>query len=75
MSADTQELIRLCEALPEDERREVIDFARFLLDRREDDAWERAIAQTQSRPKLDEFVRQALTAGLARGVAPGSPSR
>ena len=31
MSPDTQDLIRLCERLPERERAEVADFARFLL--------------------------------------------
>ena len=33
MSTETQELIRICEALPEAKRVEVADFARFLLDR------------------------------------------
>lgn len=63
MSTDTQELIRICEQLPEDQRAEVTDFARFLLAKREDDAWERTINDPRPRPKLDEFVRQALTEG------------
>jgi hypothetical protein len=60
MSTDTQELIRICEALPEDQRAEVADFARFLLAKHEDDAWERTIADPRPRPKLDAFVREAL---------------
>jgi hypothetical protein len=33
MSTDTQELLRICEQLPEAKRAEVVDFARFLLKR------------------------------------------
>ncbi|MCI0364376.1 MAG: DUF2281 domain-containing protein [Phycisphaerales bacterium] len=64
MSPDTQELIRICEQLPEDQRAEVADFARFLLARHEDEAWERTIADPRSRPKLDAFVREALAEGI-----------
>jgi hypothetical protein len=59
MSVDTQELIRICESLPEDKRAEVADFARFLLARQDDERWERLIASDQRRPKLDEFLRQS----------------
>ena len=40
MSTGTHEIVRLCEALPEEKRTEVADFARFLLSRTEhpDDA-------------------------------------
>ena len=37
MSTETQELINICEKLPEAERAEVADFARFLLARQSDD--------------------------------------
>jgi hypothetical protein len=60
MSTNTQELIRVCEQLPEEEQAAVVDFARFLLAKHEDDAWERAIGDPRPRPKLDEFVRAAL---------------
>jgi hypothetical protein len=63
MSTETQELIRICEQLPEAQRVEVTDFARFLLARHEDEAWERTIADPRPRPKLDEFVREALSVG------------
>ncbi len=58
-----QELIHICEQLPEGERAEVADFARFLLARHEDEAWEKTIADPKPRPKLDEFVRAALAEG------------
>jgi len=64
MSTDAQELIRICEQLPEGEQAAVVDFARFLLAKHEDDAWERTIADPRPRPKLDEFVRAAVAEGI-----------
>ena len=63
MSVDTKELIEICEQLPEAERAEVADFARFLLSKHDDEAWERTIADPKPRPKLDEFVRASLAEG------------
>jgi len=71
MSTDTQELIHICEQLPEDARAEVADFARFLLAKHDDAAWECTIADPRPRPKLDEFVRTA----LAEGSEPLDPDR
>jgi hypothetical protein len=62
MSTATAEIVRLCEALPESKRLEVVDFARFLLDRTEhpDDAlWERRLADPAPRPKLEAFLRES----------------
>ena len=66
MSTDTQELIRICEALPEAKRVEVADFARFLLAQQADEQWERIIADPKPRPKLDAF----LTESKAEGAEP-----
>jgi hypothetical protein len=63
MSTGTQELIRICEALPEDKRVEVADFARFLLDRQDDERWERIIAEKKPRPKLDAFMEASRAEG------------
>jgi hypothetical protein len=63
MSIETDELVKICAQLPETERAEVADFARFLLAKHEDEAWERTIADGRPRPKLDEFVRRALAEG------------
>lgn len=71
MSIETQELVEICEQLPASERAEVKDFARFLLARHEDDAWERTINDPKPRPKLDAFVRDA----LAEGSEPLDPDR
>ncbi len=62
MSTATAEIVRLCEALSEEKRIEVMDFARFLLDRTEhpdDLAWERRLADPARRPKLETFLRQS----------------
>ena len=59
MSNETQELIRICESLPEGKRSEVADFARFLLARQDDERWEQLIASPERRPKLDAFLRES----------------
>lgn len=59
MSAETQELIRICEALPESQRTEVADFARFLLARQSDGRWEQLIASPERRPRLEAFLRES----------------
>jgi hypothetical protein len=59
MSIETEELIRICESLPGDKRAEVADFARFLLSQEDDERWERLIAFSHRRPRLDVFLRQS----------------
>ncbi len=66
MSTATQEIIRLCEALPDHKRAEVVDFARFLLNQSEqpgDAAWEARLADPKPRGKLSEFLHEAATEG------------
>jgi hypothetical protein len=63
MSSDTEELIRICEALPEAKRAEVADFARFLLAQQGDEIWERIIAEPRPRPKLSAFLEQSKSEG------------
>ena len=63
MSTETQELIRICEELPEDKRVEVTDFARFLLDQQSDERWERIIADPKPRPKLEAFMESSHAEG------------
>ena len=59
MSTGTEELIRVCEALPPEKRAEVADFARFLLAKQEDEAWERTLAENRPRPRLESFLRES----------------
>jgi hypothetical protein len=63
VSGETQELIRICEALPTDKRSEVADFARFLLAQTDEARWEKLISHGQKRPKLELFVRESVAEG------------
>jgi hypothetical protein len=63
MSTQTEELIRICEALPEDKQTEVADFAKFLLDRQGDKRWEQIIAEPKPRPKLEAFLAASRAEG------------
>ena len=59
MSAATEEIIRVCEALPPEKQIEVADFARFLLTQQDDERWEQLLAYPRPRPKLDAFLRES----------------
>jgi hypothetical protein len=59
MSTSTQELIRICDQLPDAKRAEVADFARFLLAREGDEQWEQQLATAKPRPKLEAFLRES----------------
>jgi hypothetical protein len=63
MSRTTEEIIQVCEALPPDKQTELVDFARFLLSRQEDEAWERSVAYPSRRPKLESFLQDAAKEG------------
>ena len=71
MSTATAEIIHVCEALPPEKQSEVIDFARFLLAREDDDRWERLLAETRPRPRFDAFLRES----AAEADAPLDPRR
>jgi hypothetical protein len=71
MSSTTQEILQVCESLPPEKQSELADFARFLLARQADEAWERSIAYPQPRPRLDAFLRES----AAEGASPLDPSR
>ncbi len=63
MSVATEEIIRVCEALPPDKQTEVADFARFLLARQDEAAWERIIAERMPRPRLEAFLGESAAEG------------
>ncbi len=70
MTAVSKELVKILEELPEEKAREVVDFARFLQQQTDDEAWERTIADARPRPKLDAFVADALREGSAEPLDP-----
>jgi hypothetical protein len=61
MTSATEEITRVCEALPPDKQTEVADFARFLLARKDDERWEQLLAYPGPRPKLEAFLRESVT--------------
>jgi hypothetical protein len=63
MSSETQEVIDLCEKLPQEKRVEVADFARFLLAQQSDQRWEQIIAEPAARPKFDAFLKESKKEG------------
>jgi len=63
MSVETEELVRICEALPPAKRTEVADFARFLAARQDDDRWESLLSYPATRPRLDAFLRESAAEG------------
>ncbi len=65
MSVETQELLKICEQLPEAKQMEVADFARFLLAREGDQRWEQIIADEKPRPKLEAFLKDSAAEGSA----------
>ena len=71
MSSMTEEIIQVCEALPIEKQAELADFARFLLARQDDEAWERLLAYPRTRPRLDAFLRDS----AAEGDEPLDPGR
>jgi hypothetical protein len=59
MSSATEEIIRVCEALPPEKQTEVADFARFLLAQQGDERWEKLLAYPRPRPKLEAFLKES----------------
>lgn len=68
MSGATREFIEVFEKLPEAQQAEVADFARFLLARNEDAAWEQTLADGKRRPKLDAFLDASKAEHSARST-------
>jgi hypothetical protein len=66
-----EEIIEVCKVLPEDKQAELVDFARFLLARQDDQAWERRLDDSKPLPRLDSFLRES----AAEGDEPLDPSR
>jgi hypothetical protein len=66
-----EEIIEVCKVLPDDKQAELVDFARFLLARQDDEAWERRLADPKPRPRLEDFLRES----AAEGDEPLDPSR
>lgn len=80
VTVKTKELLQICEKLPVQKMEEVVDFARFLhhqadsktgiVENTGDKAWEQIIHNPRPRPKLDAFVKKAISEGEAEPLDP-----
>lgn len=73
MQTLTEELVQICDRLPERKVEELVDFARFLAQQGSlsgDAAWQRIIDDSTPRPKLDAFVSAALAEDPATPIDP-----
>ncbi len=59
MSTVTAELVSVVEELPPEKQAAVADFARFLLARQGDEAWERILDMPKRRPRLEAFLQES----------------
>ncbi len=62
----TEELAELVQALPEAKARSVLDFARYLAEQADDEAWEQSLEAARSSPRFRQLV-----ADVERQVAAG----
>ena len=67
MSVETQELLDICEQLPESDRAAVADYARSLLapkaddlDNPDDARWQAILDDPRPRPRLDAFLEESM---------------
>jgi hypothetical protein len=75
MAVATDEIVELFERLPEAQRAEVADFARFLALKYASEAdgdarWEAILADPRPRPKLEAFMRESLAEGGLEDLDP-----
>lgn len=70
MSTISRELIAIVDGLPEEEAREVVDFARFLQEQAGDREWERILSDPRACPRLDRFAAEAMREVPAEPLVP-----
>ena len=59
------EITEIWEVLPTERRQLLADFARFLLEKENDDRWESMIADPNPRPRLNAFLRESSREGFS----------
>jgi hypothetical protein len=58
MTKLAQEAARLVEMLPEDKAQALLEYARYLVDKADDEEWDRKFSDPQYRPKLSALMEQ-----------------
>lgn len=70
MTKLAQEAAQLVEMLPEDKAQALLDYARYLVEKADDEEWERKFSDPKYRPRrtaLMEQVEREIAAGRVRG--------
>jgi hypothetical protein len=73
MTKLAQEAARLVEMLPEDKAQALLDYARYLVERADEEEWERKFSDAKYRPKLTalmEQVEREIAAGRTESLDP-----
>lgn len=76
MTTLAEEAVRLIETLPEDKARALLEFARFLAEKADEEEWERKFSDPHYRPRLTamlEEVEQEIAAGRTTPFDPECP--
>jgi hypothetical protein len=58
MTKLAQEAAQLVEMLPEDKAQALVDYARYLVEKADDEEWERKFSDPKYRPKLTALMEQ-----------------
>lgn len=59
MSGLAKEAAEIVEALPREKAEAVLEFARYLADKTDEEEWDRQFDDPKYRPRFDAFVKQA----------------
>lgn len=59
MTAIAEETMKLVETLPSDKAQALLEFARYLVERADEEEWERKFNDPKYRPKFNAFLEEA----------------
>jgi hypothetical protein len=75
MTKLAQEAAQLIDMLPDDKAQALLDYARYLVERAEEEEWERKFSDTRYRPKLMALMEQVEREIAAGRTEPLDPDR
>jgi hypothetical protein len=73
MTKLAEEAARLVDMLPEDKAQALLEYARYLVDKADEEAWEQRFSDPKYRPKLSALmaeVEQEIAAGQSEPLNP-----
>ena len=75
MTALTKETLSLMDALPADKAQALLEYARYLIEKADEEAWDRKFADPKYRPKLQAMMEEAEREIAAGKTEPLDPRR